>query len=153
MKINVDLKLNNTVKLLYQLKDDLLYFNNSKREMRLYILTKTLKHEIFKLIYNKIRYSSYARIHEKLIRDIYIFNIFIKFYEYLRYCLYYQLHQISRYSLYKSLQLIYTLSRLFYTIIIDFILTLLKINTEFNSYISIIKKFNKIITLIADSSS
>lgn len=74
----------NATKLLYQLINDLFYFDNFEKEMRFYISTKILKHEIFKLIYNKIKYSDYARIHKKFIRDIYIFNILIKLYEYLR---------------------------------------------------------------------
>lgn len=71
--------------------------------MRLYILIKILKYEMFKLIHNEMRYFDYARIHKKLIRDIYIFNIFIKLYKYLKYCLYYQLYQIFKHLSYKSL--------------------------------------------------
>ena len=60
--------------------------------MRLYIFIKILKYEIFKLIYDEMKYFNYVRTHEKLIRNIYIFNISIKLHEYLRYCLYYQLY-------------------------------------------------------------
>ena len=88
MKINKELK-KNIIKLLYLLIDNLFYFNNLKKEMRLYIFIKILKHKMFKLVYNKIRYFNYVRIYKKLTRNIYIFNILIKLYEYLRYCLYY----------------------------------------------------------------
>ena len=74
MKLNVDLR-DNTVKLLYKLLDNLLYFDNLKRDMRLYIST-VLKYEIFKLTYNKIRYLEYTRIYEKLIYNVYIFSLF-----------------------------------------------------------------------------
>ena len=57
--------------------------------MRLYVLIKLLKYEIFKLIYDEIRYLNYTRTYKKLIRNIYIFNILIKLYEYLRYYFYY----------------------------------------------------------------
>ena len=57
--------------------------------MRLYISIKILKQEIFKLTYNKIKYLDYIRIYKKLTRNIYIFNISIKLYKYLRYYLYY----------------------------------------------------------------
>ena len=57
--------------------------------MRLYISIKTLKQEVFKLIYNKIKYLDFIYIYKKLTYNIYIFNIFIKLYEYLRYYYYY----------------------------------------------------------------
>ena len=57
--------------------------------MRLYVLIKILKYKIFKLAYNKIEYSNYIRTYKKLTCSIYIFNIFIKLYKYLRYYLYY----------------------------------------------------------------
>ena len=90
IKINVKLK-ENVIKLLYKLINNLLYFDDIKRGIRLYI-SKTLKQEVFKLTYNKIKYLGYTRIYKKLIRDIYIFNIFIKLYKYLRYYFYYQLY-------------------------------------------------------------
>ena len=80
---------NNIIKLLYKLINDLLYFNDPKREIRLYVLIKPLKYEVFKLIDNKIRYSGYIRIYKKLIYNIYIFNILIKIYKYLRYYFHY----------------------------------------------------------------
>ena len=82
MKSNVVLK-NNTIKLLYKLINDLLYFDDLHREIRLYI-SNVLKYKIFKLAYNEIRYSDYTRFYEKLIDNIYIFNITIKLYKYLR---------------------------------------------------------------------
>ena len=60
--------------------------------MRLYVLIKSLKYEIFKLIYDEIKYLSYIRIYEKSIRDIYIFNVLIKFYKHFRYYIYYWLY-------------------------------------------------------------
>ena len=90
MKININLN-NNAIKLFYKLINELFYFDNFEKKMRLYISTTILKYEIFKLIHDEIKYFNYTRIHEKLIRDIYIFNIFIKFHKYLRYCSYCQL--------------------------------------------------------------
>ena len=52
--------------------------------MQLYILT-VLKYDILKLTYNEIKYLEYTHTHEKLTRNVYIFNIFTKLYKYLRY--------------------------------------------------------------------
>ena len=153
MKKNIDLEPKNAAKLPYQLINNLLYFENSERDMRLCIPTKTLKHEVFKLAHNEMRHPGYARTHEKLTRGIYIFNMSTKLHEYLRHCPHCQLHQTPRHSPYKSLQPIYTPSRPFHTITIDFILALSKTDVGLDCYISITEKFNKAITLIANSSS
>ena len=50
-------------KLFYYIINNLLYFDNNKCGLRLYIST-LLKVEVFKLIYNNIEYSSYIRIYK-----------------------------------------------------------------------------------------
>ena len=105
--------------------------------------------EVFKLAYNGIRYSGYARTHEKLTSSIYIYNIITKLYKYLRYYPHYQLYQILRYLLYGLLQPIYTPLYLFHIIMINFILTLSKAFIDKNYIISVIDKFSKTLTFIA----
>ena len=77
--------------MLYQLIDDLLYFNNEKKGLRLYVLI-VIKVEVFKFAYNKINYLGYTRIHERFTKEFYIFNIIIKFHEFIRYCPHYQIN-------------------------------------------------------------
>ena len=91
MKANAELG-NNAIRLLYKLINDLLYFDNVEIKMRLCVSTRALKHKIFKLTYDEIRHSEYARTHKKLTRDIYIYNMSIKLHEYLRHYSHYQLH-------------------------------------------------------------
>ena len=67
------------------------------------MLIRILKYEVFKLIHDEMKYLDYTRTHEKLIYDIYIFNMFIKLNKYLRHYPYYQLHQIPKHELYESL--------------------------------------------------
>ena len=86
MKVNNKLK-NNIVKLLYKLIDNLLYFNNNEKKLRLYI-PFIMKTKIFKLAYDEMRYSNYARIYKRLIQKLYIYNIIIKLYKFIRYYLY-----------------------------------------------------------------
>ena len=78
----------NIVKLLYRLINNLLYFNDNKRDLDLYIFI-SLKAKVFKLIYNKIRYLDYIRIYKRLIYKLYIFEITIKLYKFIRYYSYY----------------------------------------------------------------
>ena len=86
MKTNIKLK-KNIIRLLYKLINDLFYFNDIDIKIRLYVLIRVLKYEIFKLTHNEIRHLKYARTYKKLTRDIYIYNVFIKLYKYLRYYL------------------------------------------------------------------
>ena len=87
MRHNDTLK-KNIAKLLYRIINDLLYFDNNEKRLRLYILT-TLKTHVFKLTHNEIKYSSYARTYKKLIKELYVFDITIKLYEFIYYYLYY----------------------------------------------------------------
>ena len=70
--------------MLYKIIDNLLYFDNNKKGLRLYILF-AIEVEVFKLAYNKIRYSRYTYIYKKLTEGLYIFNIIINLYKFIRY--------------------------------------------------------------------
>lgn len=136
----------NVIKLFYELIDELLYCKK-KYKFRLYISFE-LKQEIFKLIYNEMNHSKYVKTHEKLITGLFIYNIIIKLHEYIHYCPHCQMNQIPRHRPYESLQLIYTPAKPFHIIIIDFILILSKTVAKEDYIISIINKFNNVITLI-----
>ena len=88
--------------MLYKIIDDLLYFDDDKRDLWLYI-SIVMKIEIFKLTHDEMRYSDYAYTHKRLIKKLYIFNITTKLYEFIRHCPYYQLNQTSRHKSYDSL--------------------------------------------------
>ena len=74
----------NAIKFSYHIVDKLLYFDNNEKKFRLYV-SLVFKIEIFKLTYNKIKYLEYARTHERLIKELYIFDITIKLYKFIRY--------------------------------------------------------------------
>ena len=73
----------NTIKLLYRIINELLYFDDKKCDLRLYIFT-ILKAKVFKLAYNEIKYSKYIRIYKRLIDSLYIFSISTKLYKFIR---------------------------------------------------------------------
>ena len=78
----------NAIKLSYRIVDKLLYFNNNEKRLCLCV-SLALKIEIFKLTYNKIRYLEYARTHERLTKELYIFDITTKLHEFIRHYLNY----------------------------------------------------------------
>lgn len=125
----------------------MLYFDDDEKSFRLYI-PNTIKTKIFKLAYDKIKHLDYTRTHEKFIQDLYIHNIINKLYNFIRYCFYCQFNQTSCHKFYNSLQFIFFPIKLFYTLIIDFILILPKSFNEKNCVMKIIDKFFKIIIFI-----
>ena len=92
----------NVVKLPYRVVNNLLYFDDNEKSLRLCI-SSTIKTKVFKFIYNEMSYFNYVYIHERLIKRLYIFKIIIKFYKFIYYCLYYQLNQTSRHKFYDFL--------------------------------------------------
>ena len=136
----------------YKVIDDLFYFDDDKRGLRLCV-SIIIKIEIFKLTHNKMKHFDYAHTHKRLIEKLYIFNIIMKLYEFIRHCSHYQLNQILRYKLYNSLQSIFSPIKSFHILIIDFILALLRslpLLNECDYILSIIDKLFKAITFISN---
>ena len=73
----------NTAKLLYRIINELLYFDDEKRDLRLYILI-ILKAKVFKLAHNEMKHSKYIRTYKRLINGLYIFSISTKLYKFIR---------------------------------------------------------------------
>ena len=62
-----------------------------------------MKVEVFKLAYDEIGHFDYVYTHKRFIEELYIFNMIMKLYKFIRYCFHCQLNQISRYKLYGFL--------------------------------------------------
>ena len=74
----------NIIKLFYRVMNHLLYFDDNEKNLRFCIFS-IMKTKVFKFAYNEISYFNYTRIHERLIKKLYIFKIIIKFYKFIRY--------------------------------------------------------------------
>ena len=138
--------------MLYKIIDDLFYFDDDERNLRLCV-SIVIKTEVFKLAYDEMRHLDYARTHKRLIEKLYIYNMITKLYEFIRHYLYYQLNQISHHKSYDSLQPIFSPIKSFHTLIIDFILIFpksLPLSNECDCILSMTDKFFKIITFISD---
>ena len=146
---NATLKKNAAI-MLYKIIDDLFYFDDDKRGLRLCVST-IIKIEVFKLTHNEIRHFDYVYTHKRFIEELYIYNMTTKLYEFIRYCFYCQLNQISRHKSYSSLQSIFSPAKSFHILIIDFILTFSKsLSDECNCILLMTDKFSKVIIFIFD---
>jgi len=90
------LKRNNTLrfdaaKLLYEIRDNLIFYKDLKKESHLYIL-KSLYNRMFKIVYDDIDYLEYAWIHKRLIDFFFFYNLLKNLLKYIQHCLKCQLN-------------------------------------------------------------
>ena len=137
----------NAIILAYRLVDDILYFDDIKRTLRLCI-PSNIKTEVFRLAHDEMGYPGYTRIHERLNDALYFRKMVTEFHEFIRHCPKYQIDQTPKYRFYGSLQPIFPPVRLFYTFTIDFILVLPILIKNFNCAMTVTDKFNKTLTHI-----
>jgi len=89
LKRNNALRLD-AVRLLYEIRDSLIFYKDLEKELHLYIL-KSLYDRMFKIVYDNINYSEYAQTHERLINLLYFYDLLKNLYEYIQHCLQCQL--------------------------------------------------------------
>ena len=75
----------NAAKLAYKVVDDLLYFDDDEKGLRLCV-PSAMEAEVFKLAYDEMGHPGYARTHERLISNLYIFRMAVKLHEFIRHC-------------------------------------------------------------------
>ncbi len=145
----------NAAKMPYKIVDDLLYFDDDERGLRLCV-PSAMEAEVFKLAHDEMGHPGYARTHERLTEGLYIFNMATKLHEFIRHCPHCQLNQTPRHKPYGSLQPILTPARPFHTLTIDFILALpksLPLPDECDCALGVTDKFSKAITYIPGKST
>ena len=87
-----------------------------------------MKQEVFRIIYNFSNHKKFYRVYNRLINLVYVRYLTKRLRIYIKHCSKCQLNQIKRHFFYDFLQLINILLISFYTLIINFILTLSIIN-------------------------
>lgn len=145
----------NAAKMPYKIVDDLLYFDDEEKGLRLCV-PSTMEAEVFKLAHDEMGHPDYARTHERLTEGLYIFNMATKLHEFIRHCPHCQLNQTPRHRPYGSLQPILTPARPFHTLTIDFILALpksLPLPDECDCALGVTDKFSKAITYIPEKTT
>ena len=137
----------NAAQLPYQLIQKLIYFNNPKQGIRLYI-PQSLTKEVFQLAHNGLGHPGYAHMHEQLIQSLYIHNLSKQLHKFIRYCPQCQMNQTPQHSPYGSMQSILSLPWLFHTITLNFILGLPTSIEGFDCVMLVTDKFSKAITFV-----
>ena len=147
VKTNDNLEDDNAATLPYKLVDNLLYFDDSERGLRLCI-PENLEKQVFQLAHDALGHPGYARTHERLTDRLLVLKLSTKLHKYIRHCPQCQINQTPRHRLYSALQPIISPARPFHTMTLDFILGLPKSVTDDNTILSVTDKFSKAVTFI-----
>ncbi len=72
----------NAARLLYEIRDNFIFYKDLKKESYLYIL-KSLYDRMFKIAYDDIDYSEYVQTHKRLIDLLYFYDLLKNLYKYI----------------------------------------------------------------------
>ncbi len=89
LKRNNALRLD-AARLLYEIRDDLIFYKDLEKESYLYIL-KSLYDRMFKIVYDDIDYLEYVWTHKRLIDLFYFHDLSKNLHKYIQHCLQCQL--------------------------------------------------------------
>ena len=146
--LNLLRSLGSNASIRFSLRDDLIYYTNrDDRRKRLYVPNK-LETNIFELTYNRQYYYGFYRSYNRIIRSIYLRYLTKYLRSYIEYYSKYELNQTKRHRLYSALNPINTPSIPFYTITIDFIVTLPTTIEGYDSLLIITDKALKRVLLL-----
>ena len=134
----------------FLLKESLIYYQDETNDRLRLCISKKLKKKFFELAHDNHSHEKFQRIYDKIVFNYYMRHLTRRLKRYIQHCFSCQLNQIKRHRTYESLKLIVTIFSLFHTIIIDFILALLKLLNEKNTLMSITDKFFKRVTTVID---
>jgi len=74
-----------TARLLYKIRDDLIFYKDLEKEFHLCIL-KSLYDRMFKIVYDDIDHSEYVWTHKKLINLLYFYDLLKNLHKYIWHC-------------------------------------------------------------------
>lgn len=141
----------NAAKLSYICIQDLIYYINIEKNYCLCLFTY-LYEEVFALMHNFIKHLNYKYTHKQLTDNLYLSDLLKYLYKFIWHCSQYQYMQTLQHHFYELMQSIFISSQLLHILIINFILVL-SISQSFNNYntiLSVIDKFSKIIIFISE---
>ena len=102
---------------------------------------------MFDIVYDETHHANIHRCCARIVDILYISRLSRKLRKYIEHCSLCQITQIKRYRLYDELMSIKSSSKLFYTLVMNFIVVLFD---ELDIILSVICKFSRRIILISD---
>jgi hypothetical protein len=112
-------------------------------------LSQIFEKDIFEAAHNRQAHVEFYKAFQRVAETIYLHNFIKRLRRYILKCPIYKIHQIKRHAPYDQLILIVLPRILFHIIVMNFIISLPKIN-NLDAILSITNKFTKRILLIPD---
>ena len=141
----ISISLNNSMSLKFKMRDDLFYYINDY--INKLCIFKNLIKKVFELVHDKIHHKKFHQIYDKL-GSVFIQQLTKHLRNYIKYCPTCNLHRTERHKSLNELHSINNPYISFYTINMDFVVGLSKIDADANKFFTIIDKFSKKILFI-----
>ena len=139
-------------KLHFAYQNDLIYYIDNINEHECLCILICFKKKIFKFIYDQQHYDRFHHIYNWIFSSLFLCHLIRQLKTYILYCSECKINQTKCHSSYSSLQSIMMFSILFYTITMNFILTLSSNHKDLNNILIVTDKFMKQMLLLTDKS-
>ena len=135
----------------FVLENDLIYYVDQWNDIKRLCISKDCVRNILNIAHENEHFE-YARTYDIVIKSWYIHDLIKQLRKYIQHCSKCLTCQIKRHKFYESLQSIDTSFVSFYTIIMNFVLTLPHIEFSSDTMLTVTNKFFKRILLMSDKS-
>ena len=139
----------------FRYRDELIYYVSELDDDRERLcIPKQLVGEIFALAHDRLEHADFHKTYDRIVTSFFIKKLTRKLQTYVAHCSQCQIHRTVKHFSYDSLRLIQSLSILFHTMTMDFILALsVTIVDEYDVMLTVICKFIKRVLLMSDKST
>ena len=128
--------------------------DNSSFVSRRMCVSKFMIKEMLTTVHNKFNdYSRFDRIYERMNVSWYIKNLIKYLKNYITHCSQWKVNETRRHKSYESLQSILSSFISFYTLTVDFILTMFESHIDMNCVMSVIDKYSKRIIVLVEKNT
>ena len=132
------------IDIVFEINDELIYHVDERRRL---CISAACEQKIFRMTHDENQHSDRHRCYQKIIDILYVFRLNRKLRLYIEHCSSCQLNQIKRHRLYEKLISIFSSSRSFHTIIMNFIVELSDI---YDALLTMIDKFFRRVMTMKD---
>ena len=119
----------------FEINDEFIYHVDERRRLCIFV---ACEQKIFRMIHDENQHSNRHRCYQRIIDTFYVFRLNRKLRLYIEHCSFCQLNQTKRHRLYEKLISVFSSSRSFHTIIMNFVV---KLSNIYDALLIVIDKF------------
>ena len=119
----------------FEIKNEFIYHVDERRRLCIFV---ACEQKIFRMTHDENQHSDRHRCYQRIIDTLYVFRLSRKLRLYIEYCSSCQLNQTKRHRLYEELIFVFSSSKSFYIIIMNFVV---KLSDIYDALFIVIDKF------------